>query len=109
MVTAVEAPRLSGHMVCLSDIDYGGVLGYYARGHEPIEDVIAALDWDYEEIATAELVSQEWWRWVPYGAPGEGQMMQQRAEPHSRGAFRVTYWDRDGQRIEAAWAKRRRT
>ena len=97
----------------LFEIDGGPALGFYTRGHHDRDAFLRALlehvaEEGYEEVLPyrkvgdgfypnlhAWDVSVEWWRWVPFW---DGDcllgMGQHKAEPRSRGAFKVTWWGR---------------
>lgn len=94
----------------LSEIDGGPLLGFYAKGHHDLDAFLQAiLEYAVEEGREGDLpmmmsesgqypalkpeqVMTTWWRWVPW--MGErGLYAQYEAEPHSRGAFKVTWWE----------------
>ena len=93
----------------LRELDDGPLMGFYARGHhEQIDFLRAMLEYIVEEGYEDKLLFAKrgpgfypklrvwdahrlWWRTVPWRG-GEGMEMQV-AEPHSRGAFKVTCWD----------------
>ena len=93
----------------LRELDSGPIMGFYARGHHDRAAFLRALleyvvEEGYEDrlpfakrgpgfyprlrVWDAHLL---WWRTVPWH--GDEGMELQKAEPHSRGAFRATCWE----------------
>lgn len=93
----------------LREVDGGPLMGFYARGHHDLATFLRALleyavEEGYEDrlpfakrgsgfyprlrLWDARLL---WWRTVPW-CGGEGTELQE-AQPHSRGAFKVTCWE----------------
>lgn len=94
----------------LREMEGGPLLGFYAKGHHDLAAFLRAmLEYAIEEGYDDRLpyrkrgpgfypglniwdVSLTWWRWVPWMGQA-GLYAQYEAEPHSRGAFKVTWWE----------------
>ena len=91
--------RMSIEIQPLYELDGGPIMGFYARGHHETAVFTKAMvrfarREGYPCILgglEANDVIRTWWRMVPWH--GGEEMEQQKAEPHSRGAFKVTCWD----------------
>lgn len=67
---------------------------YFVTGYHLSDDEMAAALWEYDLVVPGR-VTREWWRFVPCGPGGDGMYSgyYHPAEPHSRGATRVTIAD----------------
>ena len=97
----------------LWELGGGPIISFHARGHHDQAAFLRALlEYVVEEGYEEKLpfakrgsgfypklrvldVHLLWWRWVPCldDAGYPGGMAQHNAEPHSRGAFKVTCWE----------------
>ena len=86
----------------LLEIEGGPLLGFYAKGHHETAPFTKAMirfarREGYPCVLgglKAKDVVRIWWRWVPFRDDGYFLGMgQYEAKPHSRGAFKVTWWE----------------
>lgn len=87
-----EAKRGEDGIVPLAELDGGGTLGYWIRGHLSDEDFRAALRsyFSHGGRPPRGKPSRDWWRVIPAEGPDGPTSIVRDAEPGSRGAFRVT-------------------
>ena len=90
----------------LSEIDYGGLLMHYVRGHVEIDRFQQEYAQEYGVIPDERFVRHVWWRWVPaLDADGYRVFRQYGAKPGSPGAFRVTVYDKQEYDLVQAQAR----